>query len=204
MYTTFPSFYKDLSYTTWKGECISKHDNSRYPFLLSMNEFSALSFSGTILWSSLNNAKTRIHGLLDSTKTNIEFEEYAVICGEDEVEIPMKYKGTFSSANNTIEGHNITTSPLLESTFVLKLQPPSDEESTERQILMKEVHTKIETIESENQKELEQMIKETKLRKEQEKERKEKEEKEKKEREEKGQSNKVDKKLKKKILRELN
>src|SRR5690349_19302514 len=105
-----------------------KTDKSQYPFELTISEVEDESISGTIVWPTLNNAKTRIRGTWKRSTQKITFEEYQVIRGEDDVEVPMKYEGSLLEDENTIQGHNVTETKELQSTFVLSCKKEEEEE----------------------------------------------------------------------------
>src|SRR3712207_8023302 len=50
-------------------------------------------------WPTLNSARTKFRGVIKGDDLN--FEEYEVITGQDDVEIPMKYKDRKSTRLNS-------------------------------------------------------------------------------------------------------
>ena len=118
--------------SSWAGDCTQVSDGSRFPQImkvetrdgLSINEkigfcvclfvyfflflcflFSGNKFAGTMLWPTLNQARTKFRGEIDVTSAtkNITFEEYEVIKGENDVEVPVKYVA--HCKGDLIEGH---------------------------------------------------------------------------------------------------
>jgi len=88
------------SSTEWMGLCTMESDGSSFPFVMTINKRVINSFSGEMHWPTLNSAKTRFRG--DICGEDIKIEEYEVIQGADEVEIPMHYRGKIKG--NTITG----------------------------------------------------------------------------------------------------
>eukprot|EP01114_Cavostelium_apophysatum_P014430 TRINITY_DN3748_c0_g1_i1.p1 TRINITY_DN3748_c0_g1~~TRINITY_DN3748_c0_g1_i1.p1 ORF type:complete len:463 (-),score=163.77 TRINITY_DN3748_c0_g1_i1:44-1432(-) len=102
--------------TQWMGTSTAEADGSTYPMIMHVKERSQNTFTGEIQWPTLNSARTKFKGQIKGGE--VTFEEYEVVTGEDDVEIPMKY---VAKANNTeITGKNEHDDPECASTFTLK------------------------------------------------------------------------------------
>jgi len=86
--------------TQWMGLSVMESDQSSFPIIMLVHERSKSTFNGIIQWPTLNSAQTKFRGSIAGD--TIEFEEYEVLKGEDDVEVPMKYLGKISE--NTIQG----------------------------------------------------------------------------------------------------
>eukprot|EP01103_Thecamoeba_quadrilineata_P012569 TRINITY_DN3278_c0_g1_i1.p1 TRINITY_DN3278_c0_g1~~TRINITY_DN3278_c0_g1_i1.p1 ORF type:complete len:506 (-),score=138.01 TRINITY_DN3278_c0_g1_i1:116-1633(-) len=79
----------------WTGKCIYKKEGTEYPFVMkileSKDKKDKKKISGHIKWPTLKKSVTKFKGSFKNGK--IEFEEYEIVKGKDEVEVPMKYKG---------------------------------------------------------------------------------------------------------------
>jgi hypothetical protein len=92
-----------------------QEDGMGYPIIMHVKARTGNNFSGEIQWPTLNSAKTKFKGIIKGD--NLEFEEYEVISGQDDVEVPMKYHAKVSG--NTINGKNEHEDPACLSTFVM-------------------------------------------------------------------------------------
>eukprot|EP00027_Filamoeba_sp_ATCC50430_P006946 CAMPEP_0168558966 /NCGR_PEP_ID=MMETSP0413-20121227/10261_1 /TAXON_ID=136452 /ORGANISM="Filamoeba nolandi, Strain NC-AS-23-1" /LENGTH=489 /DNA_ID=CAMNT_0008590141 /DNA_START=40 /DNA_END=1509 /DNA_ORIENTATION=+ len=101
--------------THWMGTCTMDSDGSNFPLVMIVSERAKDTFSGEIQWPTLNAARTKFRGKINGN--DITFEEYEVIKGEDDVEIPMKYSGQFQGASLT--GKSEPSDPESSSVFVL-------------------------------------------------------------------------------------
>lgn len=99
--------------TQWMGTCIMQSDGSNFPIIMRVDERKANAFSGTIQWPTLNSAKTKFKGTIKGD--DITFEEYEVVTGQDDVEVPMKYVGRVNG--NSITGKNEHPDEECASTF---------------------------------------------------------------------------------------
>lgn len=97
-------------------------DGSTYAQFMKVEDRKGNSFSGTILWPTLNSAKTKFRGTINGN--NINFEEYEVVTGQDDVEVPNKYVGVIGS-DSIISGKTVVTDPEAQSSFELKPVVPT-------------------------------------------------------------------------------
>jgi hypothetical protein len=98
------------SKTSWMGVCAYDSQGGKYPFTLNLDNIAGNQISGTIEWPTLNGAKTKFRGTASGTQ--LVFEEYEIITGEDDVEVPNSYKGTLdASSGETINGTVNESSP---------------------------------------------------------------------------------------------
>ena len=79
--------------TTFQGMCYQP-----FPFTFEITSRKGVKVEGTITWPSLQNAKTKVRGTIESDE--IEFEEFEST--SDEVAIPVKYIGRV--IKNAIKG----------------------------------------------------------------------------------------------------
>ncbi|EGC40594.1 hypothetical protein DICPUDRAFT_146505 [Dictyostelium purpureum] len=117
----------------WTGVCST--DDDHYPFIMTVDNVDGNDeVSGTITWINLGSAKTKYKGKLNRATGEFNFEEYEVITGEDEVEVPNSY-------TSVVYGDEII-GKITDSTFKLKLtksppvthmQPDSKWNGTSRQ-----------------------------------------------------------------------
>ncbi|EAL70239.2 BRCT domain-containing protein [Dictyostelium discoideum AX4] len=102
----------------WAGVCSS--DDDHYPLVMTVDDFvgDGEEVSGVITWINLGYAKTKYKGKVVATNGEFNFQEYEIISGEDDVEVPNDYK-------STIYGDQII-GKVGDSTFKLKLtkSPP--------------------------------------------------------------------------------
>lgn len=106
------------------GTCTMVSDGSTFPQIIVVTDRTESTFAGTVLWPTLNSAKTKFKGTISGD--NIIFEEYEIINGENDVEVPNKYIGKLGS-DGIISGKTDTSDPEAQSTFELKriLSQPS-------------------------------------------------------------------------------
>lgn len=69
-----------------------------YSFQLEITKRTGINFEGEIVWTSINNAKTKVKGSLESDE--IIFEEYESL--STDVEVPVNYIG--KTTNNKVSG----------------------------------------------------------------------------------------------------
>jgi hypothetical protein len=62
---------------------------------------------GFTRWPTLTNAYTRSRGALSVAQGELRWQEYAVIEGEDEVEIPAFYKAELLIAQKVLKGYHV-------------------------------------------------------------------------------------------------
>jgi len=91
--------------SAWIGVC-SYGAGDDFPFQMHVTGVSGKQVSGTILWPSLNGATTKFRGQIEGNK--FTFEEYEAITGEDDVQIPSNYEGTFSKESTKMTGKVVT------------------------------------------------------------------------------------------------
>ncbi|KAN0018243.1 hypothetical protein ACTFIU_010857 [Dictyostelium citrinum] len=100
----------------WAGVCSG--DDDHYPLVMTVDEVVGDEISGVITWINLGYAKTKYKGKVVSSNGEFNFQEYEIISGEDDVEVPNDYK-------STVYGDQII-GKVGDSTFKLKLtkSPP--------------------------------------------------------------------------------
>jgi len=82
----------DVAPSTWIGNCSYKKANNHYPFhLLVLACSPGGQITGEVHWPTINNSKTKFRGTLSANGSTFDFEEYEVIGGSDDVEVPVKY-----------------------------------------------------------------------------------------------------------------
>lgn len=86
---------------------------------------------GTIEWPTLNNAKTKVKGNVNAS--NVEFCEYEIIQGEDDVEVPANYKGQFDNSTS-MKGSLNENDPEAAGTWTAKLVESNDEDAEDAQL----------------------------------------------------------------------
>lgn len=102
------------------GSCVYSQTSDSYPFSVKVLSTNGGSFEGTVTWSTLNNATTKCRGSIDD-KGAFKLEEYAIITGEDDIEVPSSYAGTVIGTN--VNG--IITSSSEAAAFVLIYKKPA-------------------------------------------------------------------------------
>ncbi|KAN0044724.1 hypothetical protein ACTA71_006243 [Dictyostelium dimigraforme] len=100
----------------WAGVCSG--DDDHYPLVMTVDDVVDDEVSGVITWINLGYAKTKYKGKVVATNGEFKFQEYEVINGEDEVEVPNDY-------TSIVYGDQII-GKVGDSTFKLKLtkSPP--------------------------------------------------------------------------------
>jgi len=100
----------------WKGSCTYHDSDDTYPFTLTVCQVSedSLTVEGLIEWPTINKTITKFLGMVIHKSSQIEFKfrEYEAIRGEDEVQLPVNYKGTLSgnhlSGKVAVKNENIS------------------------------------------------------------------------------------------------
>lgn len=100
----------------WMG-VFTTEDKEHYTFVFTVDEVKGDKLEGTVSWPTLNDSLTKYRGTL-SAAGQFDFEEYEIIRGEDDVEVPNNYSSVVYG--DTIQGTCDTSS------FKLKLtkSPP--------------------------------------------------------------------------------
>ncbi|KAK5577155.1 hypothetical protein RB653_002093 [Dictyostelium firmibasis] len=100
----------------WAGVCSS--DGDHYPLVMTVDDVVGDKVSGVITWINLGYAKTKYKGNVVAANGEFDFQEYEIISGEDDVEVPNDYK-------SIVYGDQII-GKVGDSTFKLKLtkSPP--------------------------------------------------------------------------------
>ncbi|EGG18952.1 hypothetical protein DFA_02692 [Cavenderia fasciculata] len=111
----------------WCGTCSA--GDEIYPFFWTLSDRVGDDISGEIEWPTLEGAKSKFRGTVDSVAETVEWEEYEAICEEDQLELPQKYSAKFvynpaSSKPPSLEGKT-TTDPAEPSTFKITLNKKS-------------------------------------------------------------------------------
>lgn len=104
---------------TFMGTCIYIQTNEMFTFNIEVTSVTGGAFEGVVTWTTLNNAKTKCRGSIDD-KGAFKLEEYAVIQGEDDVEVPSRYEGELKDGK--INGS--VTSSTESTTFFLIYKSP--------------------------------------------------------------------------------
>eukprot|EP01132_Coremiostelium_polycephalum_P007749 gene7749-9533_t len=99
----------------WTGVCSG--DGDHFPFKMSIDSVVGDQVNGVVSWFTLNDSKTKFKGTIKSDHT-FDFQEYEVIQGKDDVEVPNDY-------TSLVSGETIT-GKVGDSTFKIKLtkSPP--------------------------------------------------------------------------------
>jgi len=81
----------------WKGICYTP-----FPFTLSIEKRQKNSFTGVMSWPTIEDSKTKVRGTIADGK--LEFEEYEVIKGFDDVDVPNVFAASIADDLATLEG----------------------------------------------------------------------------------------------------
>ncbi|KAF2068272.1 hypothetical protein CYY_010401 [Polysphondylium violaceum] len=114
-----PSLVPNASYlikdSQWMG-VFTTDEKEHYTFVFTVDDVQGDKLEGTMSWPTLNDSLTKYRGTIKGTQ--FDFEEYEIVRGEDDVEVPNNY--TSVVYGDTIQGTAGT------STFKLKLtkSPP--------------------------------------------------------------------------------
>lgn len=79
------------------GLCSYTVTNEHYPQLISIDKVDGVAFEGRVKWPTLNSAETKMRGKCEGA--TFSFEEYEVITGVDDVEVPASYTGEITGTS---------------------------------------------------------------------------------------------------------
>lgn len=96
---------------TFVGSCIYIQTNENFPLNITVLSVNGINFEGVVTWTTINNAQTKCRGSIDENGA-FKLEEYAVIVGEDDIEVPSSYDGKVigNSVNGVVTSSKETTS----------------------------------------------------------------------------------------------
>jgi len=75
----------------WMGVCTYQNEGEHFPFVLEVTKTDNDKIEGFVYWKTLNDSQTKFRGTVKNGE--LKLEEYEVVQGVDEVEIPAFYAG---------------------------------------------------------------------------------------------------------------
>lgn len=91
--------------SVYLGVCSSEEDvvSSHIPFVLRISSIISGAVEGTVQWPTLKGAEMKMKGTIAGT--SLQYTEYEIITGEDDVEPGTEYTATVSADGATLSGH---------------------------------------------------------------------------------------------------
>jgi hypothetical protein len=90
--------------SSWAGVC--SYEEEDFPFQVELSSMRGTKMTGTVVWPTLGNAKTKLRGTIEGN--SFKFEEYEAISGAESVQIPSFYSGVIKNNGKTIEGRTVS------------------------------------------------------------------------------------------------
>lgn len=89
------------------GVCSYKESGEDFPFELMVLKVVEKSngektIEGTVKWPTFDSSKTKFRGSYNPDKSELKYQEYEIIKGEEHIEVPVNYRGSSKGSNSFV------------------------------------------------------------------------------------------------------